>query len=53
MFKNHVIPSDEQSDDEDGVLNENITEDEKVQAMKQSSKIMSKFQNKLHVDTCF
>ena len=43
-----TIPIDEQSDEEDDVLNEKLTEDEKVQAMEKASKIMSKYKNNLH-----
>ena len=44
-----TIPVDEQSDEEDDVLNEKLTDDDKVQAMEQASKIMSKYQNNLHI----
>ena len=47
--KTQTIPVDEQSDEEDDVLNEKLTDDDKVQAMEQASKIMSKYQNNLHI----
>ena len=42
---------DEQPDEHDDILNENIPEDEKIRAMEDASRIMSKSKNKMHFKT--